>query len=94
MTVQGDTAATVMDILRRWKWEILQYPPCSPGYDLFAKVKEPLRGTRYDTRNELILAIGRAIWNINKDGLADGVRRLPNFWQKIINKKVEYIEGI
>ena len=26
------------------------------------------------------------IWNINKDGLADSVRRLPNIWQKVINK--------
>ena len=34
-------------------------------YNLFAKVKEPLQGTRY---NELIRAIGRSIRNINKDG--------------------------
>ena len=31
--------------------------PCS--YDLFAKVKEPLRGFRYNTRDELIRAVGR-----------------------------------
>ena len=31
--------------------------PCI--YDLFAKVKEPLQGTRYNTRYELIRAIGR-----------------------------------
>ena len=52
--------------------------PCD--YDLFANVKEPLRGTRYNTRDELIHAIGRSIWNVNKDGRADGVRRLPNIW--------------
>ena len=38
------------------------------------------------TRDELIRAIGRSIRNINKDGLADGVRRLPNIWQSVINK--------
>ena len=42
--------------------EILEYPPypsdMSPcDYDLFAKVKEPLRGTRYNTRDELIHTI-------------------------------------
>ena len=42
-------------------------------YDLFAKVKEPLRGTRYNTRDELIRVIGRSIRNINKDGRVDGV---------------------
>ena len=32
------------------------FPDISPcDYDIFAKVKEPLRGTRYSTRDELIL---------------------------------------
>ncbi|KAJ4437171.1 hypothetical protein ANN_17306, partial [Periplaneta americana] len=59
---------------------LTRYDPCD--YDLFTKVKEPLRGTRYNTIDELIRAIGRSIRNINKDGRADGVRRLPNIWQK------------
>ena len=50
-------------------------------YDLFAKLKEPLRGTRYKIRDELIRAIGQSLRNINKDGRVDGVRRLPNIWQ-------------
>ena len=60
---------------------------------IFPKVKEPLRRTRYNTRDELIRAIGRSIRNINKDGRADGVRRLPNISQKVINKRGDYIEG-
>ncbi|KAJ4426936.1 hypothetical protein ANN_26735 [Periplaneta americana] len=64
--------------------------PCD--YDLFTEVKEPLRGTRYNTRDELIRAKGRSIRNINKDGRADGVRRLPNIWQKVINKVGENIK--
>ena len=74
-----------------WRWEILVHPTYSPDmspcdYDLFAKVKELLRGTRYHTRYEFIHAVGRSIRNINKDGYADGVQRLPNIWQKVINK--------
>ena len=61
-------------------------------YDLFAKVKEPLWGTRYNTRVEPICAIGCSIWNINKEGHADGVRRLPNIWQKVINKSGDYTD--
>ncbi|KAJ4434378.1 hypothetical protein ANN_22938 [Periplaneta americana] len=60
---------------------LTRYDPCD--YDLFTKVKEPLRGTRYNIRDELIRALGRSIRNINKDGRADGVRRLPNIWQKV-----------
>ncbi|KAJ4438167.1 hypothetical protein ANN_14106 [Periplaneta americana] len=44
---RSHTAAAVKDLLRRWKWEILEHPPYSPNmspydYDLFAKVKEEL----------------------------------------------------
>ena len=87
-----------MDLLRLWQWGILEHQPYSHSmspcnYDLFTKVKEPLRGTRYNTIDELIRYIGRSIWNINRYGYADGVRRLPNIWQKAINKGGEYIQG-
>ena len=41
-----------------------------------------------DTTQDMNLsnAIGRSIRKINKDTRADGVRRLPNIWQKLINK--------
>ena len=77
--------------------EILEHPPYSPDmstcdYNLFPKVKEPLRGTLNNTRDELIRAIGRSIRNTKKDGRADGVLRLTNIWQKVINKG-NYTEG-
>ena len=67
--------------------------PCD--YDFSVKVKEPLRRTQYNTRDELIRAIEWPIRNINKDGFVDGrpIRRLPNIWQKVINKGDDYIEG-
>ena len=66
--------------------------PCD--YDLFAKMKEPLRGIRDNTKDELIRAIGRSKRNINKDECANGVRHLPYIWQQMINKEGDYIEGI
>ena len=59
---RGHTAA-VTDLLRRWNSEILEHPPYSPDtsscdYNLIAKVKQPLQGTRYNIRDELIRAIG------------------------------------
>ena len=52
---RSHTAAVVTDFLRRWLWEILEHPPYSPNMSpcddyLFAKVKERLRGTQYNTR--------------------------------------------
>jgi len=71
-------ANVVMDLLRRWRWEILEQPPYSPDmspcdYDLLAKMKEPLRGIRYDTREAIICAVGRSLLDINRSGRADGV---------------------
>ena len=37
--------------------------------------------------------IRRSLRNINKDGRTDGVRRLLNVWQKVINKLRDYTEG-
>ena len=84
---ESHTAAAVMDLLCCWQWEILEHPPYSPdmspcNHNLFTEVKESLRGTRYNTRDEPIHAIGRSIWDINKDGCTDGVRCLPNLWQR------------
>jgi hypothetical protein len=45
--------------------------PCD--YDLFAKMKKPLLGTRYNTREEIIRAVGRALLDINRSGRAEGV---------------------
>ena len=68
---RSHTAAAVSDIVRLWQWEILEHPPYSPDmspcdYDLLAKVKQLLRGTLHNTRDELIRAIGRLIRNITK----------------------------
>ena len=82
--------SAVMDLLRLWQWEILEQVLTryeSMRFDLFTKVIESLRGTRYNTRYELIRAAGRSVQNIDKDGRADGVRRLPNLWIKVINKE-------
>ena len=39
--------------------------------------------SRYNTIDELIRGIGKPIRNINKDGCADAIRRLPKIWQKV-----------
>ena len=56
--------------------------PCD--YDLLAKMKKPLRGLRYNTREAIIRAVGPSLLDINRSGRADGVRRLPQIWQKVL----------
>ena len=90
------TATAFPDLLRRWKWEIMEHPPYSPNmslcdYNIFAKVKEPPREIRNNTRDELMRATGRLIRNINIDGCADDVRSIPHIRQKIIHKGDDYM---
>ena len=66
--------------------------PCD--YDRFVKMKEPLGGKHYDTREAIIRAIGRSLRDIDRDGRADGVRRLPYVWQKVVEMRGDYFEGM
>jgi hypothetical protein len=65
--------------------------PCD--YDLFSKMKEPLRGICYNTREAIIRAVGRSLLDINRSGRADGVR-LSQIWQKVVHMGGDYIEGM
>jgi hypothetical protein len=70
----------------RW---ILKHPPYSLDmspcdYDLFAKMKEPLQGIQYNTR-EIIHAVGLSLLDINRSERADGVQCLPQIWQKVVH---------
>jgi hypothetical protein len=52
---------------------------------LQAIMGEPLRETRYNTREEIVRAVGRSLLDINRSGHADGVRRLPQIRQKVVH---------
>ena len=71
-------------------------PTCSLGgwvnFCLFTS-ESHLSNCVYNTRYKLILTYRAVILNINKDGRADCVWRLPSIWQKVINKGGDYIEG-
>ena len=75
-------AIYVRDLLRRWRWQVLEYPQSSPDlspcdYD-FPKLKAPLRGHRFRTRDDIAIAVRRLIMTNFSHGEADGIRRLPH----------------
>jgi hypothetical protein len=60
-----------------WRWEILEHPPYSLNmslcdYDLVAKMKGLLLGTRYST-GEIIRAVWWALMDIDRSGCADSI---------------------
>ncbi len=52
------------------------------------KLKEPLRGRRFPSLNDLNLAIRE----LNSNGLLDGVKKLPDRWKCVIEARGDYIE--
>jgi hypothetical protein len=42
----------------------------------------------------IIGAVGRSLLDINRSGRADGVRRLPQIWQKVVHMGGDYTEGV
>ena len=66
------------------KWKL--QGPCD--FDLFSKMKEPLRGIRFRTAPEILQAVDRSIRTINTTGAAKGILRLPHRWQRVVQMLV------
>ena len=59
-------AKVVTDLLSMYKWEVLPHPPyipdmSLPDFNLFPKMKEPMRGHRFSSLEEVSAAVTRAI---------------------------------
>ena len=58
-----------------------------------AKMKEPLRGTRFRTVPEILQAVDRSIRTINTTDAAKGILRFPHRWQRDVHNAGDYTEG-
>jgi hypothetical protein len=68
-------------------------PDVSPhDYDLFPRLKNPLRGQRFPTLNALNAAVTRRIREINSRGELNGIQHLPQCWEAVIQLQRDYFE--
>ena len=65
-----------------------------PDFDLFPKLKEPLRGVRYDSLDELECAVNAEVRRINFSCLVTGIEALPSRWNSVIRSGGDYFEGL
>ena len=68
-------------------WETLPHPAYSPDtnppdYDLFLKLKQPLRGTRCSDLDDLQAALNTVVKDIYKGCLISHIRTLPKWSQR------------
>jgi len=89
----------VTDLLSKYEWEVLPHASYSPDmsppdFGLFHKLKEPIRGHRFPSPEEVSAAVTRAIRGPNKSGTLNGIANLPKLWDAVIEKQGDYIEGL
>jgi hypothetical protein len=65
-----------------------------PDFDLFLKLKEPMRGQRFTSLEEFSAAVTRATRTLNKSGTFNGIANFPKRWEADIAKQGDYIEGL
>jgi hypothetical protein len=80
-------------------WQVLPYPPYSPDmsppdFDLFPKIKKPLRGKRFRSIEEVSNVVTRVIRGINNEGVLAGIQDLPKRWTAVIKHNGDYIEEL
>ena len=83
-------ANVVKELLESYQWEVLDHSPYSPDlsppdFNLFPKLKEPLRGIRYKSLDER---------RINFRSLATGIQALSKRWNSVIQSRGDYFEGL
>ena len=89
----------VADLLSKYEWKVLPHAPYSPDrsppdFDLFHKLKEPMRGHRFPSLEEVSAAVTQAIRGLNKSGTINGIANLPKRRDAVIEKQGDYIEGL
>ena len=92
-------ADAVTKKLRDYGQEVSPHAPCSQGtsptdFDVFPKLKGPLRGRRFSSLGELSTDCIRAIRHMNKSGVLDGIIMLSKRCDSFIENQGDYVEGL
>jgi len=82
----------VTNLLSKYEGEVLPHAPYSPDmnpldFELFHMLKEPMRGHRFPSLEEVSAAVTRAIRGLNKSGTLNGIANLLKRWDGGIEKQ-------
>jgi histone-lysine N-methyltransferase SETMAR len=75
------TSGAGSEILEKYGWQVLPHPPYRPdmsprAFDLFPKLKKPVRGKRFRSIEEVSKEVTRVIRRINTEGVLTGIQTL------------------
>jgi transposase len=92
-------SGAVSEILEKYGRRVLPHPRYSPdmsppAFDLFPKLKKPLRGKRFRSIEEVSNEVTRVIRRINIEGVLTGIQDLSKRLTAVINYNGDYTEGL
>lgn len=87
----------VREFLQEKRWEVLDHPSYSPDMsppdmDGIYRIKAPLKGKQFLTRDELIRNYEAIIRDINQNYDSKGIHMLPDRWRAITLARGKYVE--
>jgi histone-lysine N-methyltransferase SETMAR len=94
---RSHTVNCTLELLWRYNWEVLDYPPYSPDlapsdFHLFGPFKKHLGGRRFVTDGEVKQAVMSWIQALDTDSFNAGIDPLVYRWDKCVGKYGDYVE--
>ena len=98
-TARPHASGAVSEILEKYGLQVLPHLPYSsdmspPDFDLFPKLKKPLRGKRFRSTEEVSNEVTRVIKCVKNEGVLTVIKDLPKRWTTVIKHNGDYIEGL
>jgi histone-lysine N-methyltransferase SETMAR len=96
LILHDNASGAVSEILEKYGWQVLSHPPYSPDmsppdFDLFPKLKKPLRVKRFRNIEEVSNEVAQVIRRINNNGVLTGIQDFPKRWTAVIKHDGDYI---
>ena len=91
------TSMETMGVIQELGFETVPHPPYSPDlapsdYWLFAAMKRPLKGRRYDNLQQLASAVSKWVRDTPAEFFAEGLGKLPDRWRRCVDTRGDWLE--
>ncbi|GFV70932.1 uncharacterized protein TNCV_4462271 [Trichonephila clavipes] len=78
-------------------WNRIEWKNSLYDFDLIAKIKKPIRGRLFSTREDIAKAVPQQVTQFPHGAAnaeTDGIQCLPHRWQRVVTVVGDYIEGL
>jgi len=96
-TPDRNTAHATADLLERWRWEILERPPCRPDptppdFHIFVNMKKHLRAKRFKSHDDVKHEVKMWLRGQDPTCYRQGFEKWISHLDKCFNREGDYVE--